>query len=55
MKFILLETEEVQKQLLNVKDSGVIINGMLLCNKGINWTASEVQLCNKCHNHNTHE
>ena len=34
---------------MNTKDSSVIINRMLLCQKAIDLTTGFVYLCNKCH------
>jgi hypothetical protein len=40
----------VEEVLMDAKDSSVIINGMLLCRKGINIKTGDAKICTKCYN-----
>ena len=48
-KFVCNKTDQIQERLMNTKDSSVIINRMLLCQKAIDLTTGFVCLCYKCH------
>ena len=48
-KKILFRIEHTRNSLLNSKDSTAIINGMLLCWKGIDLSNGFAQICEKCH------